>query len=52
MCLANIGKFPESRRPGESGIHYQGRTMEVEGVAIWVDFRPSHLSETYGTGPQ
>jgi len=29
-----------------------GRTVEVEGAALWVDLRPGYLTETHGTGPQ
>jgi len=42
----------ESRRPGEGGVYYAGQTVEVEGVAVWTDLRPSHLLEADGTSPQ
>jgi len=32
---------PQPRRPGESGVHHQRRAVEVEGTALWVNFRPA-----------
>jgi len=47
-----LSGYWQSGCPRESGVHYQGRIVEVEGAPLWVDFRSRYVPEAYGTSPQ